>query len=62
MQSEYMGQKAAAEYLAVSETWLGYQRAQKKGPPFIRLSRRAVRYSKAALDKWMRDQQVGAAA
>jgi excisionase family DNA binding protein len=42
----------AAEYLSVSRNFLAERRCHGNGPPFVRLGR-AIRYSKAALDRWV---------
>jgi predicted DNA-binding transcriptional regulator AlpA len=45
-----------AAYLGVSPRSIERWRLQRVGPPFIKLSARAIRYSSAALREW-RDRQ-----
>jgi hypothetical protein len=46
----------AAAFLKVSLSWLAKERATSEGPPFIRIGR-CVRYSKAALLRWLKSQE-----
>jgi predicted DNA-binding transcriptional regulator AlpA len=46
----------AAAFLKVSLSWLAKARATDDGPPFIRIGR-CVRYSKAALLRWLKSQE-----
>jgi hypothetical protein len=46
----------AAAFLKVSLSWLAKARATNDGPPFIRIGR-CVRYSKAALLRWLKMQE-----
>ena len=48
--------KEAAAFLKVSISWMAKARATNNGPPFIRIGR-CVRYSKAALLRWLKSQQ-----
>ena len=52
----------AADYMGLKpgtlETWR-WERGTD-GPPYIRLSRRAVRYRRSDLDAWLDTQTVGA--
>lgn len=48
----------AAEFLGLSPATLADWRWQRKGPPWIRLSRGAVRYDKEALENWLRSKTV----
>jgi excisionase family DNA binding protein len=52
-----MTSSEAAEYLQVSRSWLAKTRMRGDGPPFIKLGRRSVRYSQAALQQWMKSRQ-----
>ena len=44
----------AAEFLSLSPATLADWRWQRKGPPWIPISRGCVRYSKEALEEWLR--------
>jgi predicted DNA-binding transcriptional regulator AlpA len=46
----------AAAFLKVSLSWLAKARATDDGPPFIRIGR-CVRYSKAALLRWLKSRE-----
>ena len=45
-----------AERLKVSPSWLAKARMRGDGPPFIKVGR-AIRYSEATLQQWMRAHQ-----
>ena len=45
-----------ANRLKVSLSWLAKARMRGDGPPFIKIGR-AIRYSEAALQQWMKSQQ-----
>ncbi len=49
---------AAAKYLHVKPTTLEQMRWRGDGPPFVRLSRRAVRYRPEDLDEYIRERLV----
>jgi hypothetical protein len=42
----------------MSIPWLRVARMRKQGPPFLRLSRRAIRYRRADLDDWLASRRV----
>jgi predicted DNA-binding transcriptional regulator AlpA len=46
----------AAEFLRLSLSWLAKSRMRGDGPPFIRAGR-AIRYSEAAMQQWLKSQQ-----
>jgi predicted DNA-binding transcriptional regulator AlpA len=46
----------AAAFLKVSLSWLAKARATNEGPPFVRIGR-CVRYSKAALLRWLKSRE-----
>jgi len=48
--------KDTAAFLKVSVSWLAKARATNDGPPFIRIGR-CVRYSKAALLRWLKSRE-----
>jgi excisionase family DNA binding protein len=45
-----------ADRLKVSLSWLAKARMSGDGPPFIKVGR-AIRYSEAALQQWMKSRQ-----
>ena len=45
-----------AQILKVSLSWLAKARMRGDGPPFIKIGR-AIRYSEAALQQWMKSRQ-----
>jgi predicted DNA-binding transcriptional regulator AlpA len=49
--------KEAAAFLKVSLSWLAKARAANDGPPFVRIGR-CVRYSTAALLRWIKSREV----
>lgn len=54
--SEYLSTKEAAALLGVHAVSMARWRVQGDGPPFIRLSRRAVRYARSSIDSWMQER------
>lgn len=49
---ETLRRKQAAEYLAISQSWLRELERKGEGPPAIRISDRIVRYRVGDLDQW----------
>ena len=49
--------QVAAE-LQVAEKTLANQRSRREGPPYVRVSGGAIRYSRAALTAWLKGRQV----
>lgn len=45
----------AADFLRVSDSWLAKARMRGDGPPFLKVGR-SIRYSRAALVKWLNSQ------
>ncbi len=63
MDKNFMTERQAAEYLSVSTSFLRQSRARDahvEGPPFVRLGR-AIRYSRAAVDRWVEANAVSLA-
>lgn len=64
MSKEILTEKEAAEYITMSQSFLrqdrmnGYRTGRKRGPEFMRLGRRSIRYRKEALDAWLIDNRV----
>lgn len=54
----YLTTEQAAEILGVSPCTLADWRWKRKGPPWVPLSRKCVRYEQAALEKWMESRTV----
>ena len=48
----------AAEFLRLKPSTLVDWRWQRKGPPWIRISRGSVRYSQEALESWVNSKTV----
>ena len=48
----------AAEFLSLATTTLADWRWQRKGPPWIPISRGCVRYSKEALEAWLERRTI----
>lgn len=48
---------AAAEYIALADSTLEKLRLRGDGPPFIRLTSRAIGYDLADLDRWLDGQR-----
>lgn len=65
MYAEYMTAKEASEYTSISMSYLAKLRMgtlEIKGPEFLRIGRRSIRYRKSDLDAWMasRSNECGA--
>jgi predicted DNA-binding transcriptional regulator AlpA len=56
MPDELLEPKEAAEFLKISLSWLAKARAARDGPPFIQIGR-SIRYSKAALLRWLKSRE-----
>lgn len=54
---EYFTVPEAASYLRVSKQLLDKLRHFGGGPVYIRVTQRAIRYERAALDVWMRERR-----
>ena len=53
---ELLEPNEVAALLKVSLSWLAKARAKNDGPPFMRIGR-SIRYSKAALLRWIKSRQ-----
>jgi predicted DNA-binding transcriptional regulator AlpA len=58
---QLIDQRGAAALIGNSERTLERWRAERTGPPYIKLSPRAVRYSRAGLIEWLRSRTVSTA-
>ncbi len=62
MEEHLLTTEQAADYMglrpATLETWRWSRGSD--GPPYVRLSRRAVRYRRSDLDAWLRENTVNA--
>lgn len=59
--SELMTSKEATEYLSLKHNILTVWRHQKVGPPYLKMGpgkKGSVRYSRAALDEWLKTRTV----
>lgn len=50
---EFLTERQVAQMLGFSQRTLANWRKVKKGPPWVLLADRSVRYSKIALNKWI---------
>jgi predicted DNA-binding transcriptional regulator AlpA len=57
-----LDQDSSSALLGVSPRTLERWRAERTGPPFVRLSARAIRYSRVALRRWLSENTVECAA
>lgn len=57
---DLLNPKQAAKLLGLTPETLKLWRAKDAGPPFVRLSPRAVRYRPEDLRKFVADREVGA--
>ncbi len=55
---KHIRRKQAADYLAVSQSWLEKAAVTGNGPPFLRLSPRLVVYDLDDLDVWAAGHRV----
>lgn len=53
-----MDTEEAAAFLGLSARALEARRHQGKGPPYVRISSRAVRYEPVALRQWIEEKTV----
>ena len=53
-----LNQNEAAELLGVAPATLNFWRASGRGPAFVRISKRCVRYRCEDLQKWVDSQRV----
>ncbi len=53
-----LDQAGAAEILGLSPRTLESWRVTGTGPRFVRLGRRAIRYRRAELERWISEQEV----
>jgi len=50
--------REAADYVGLAKSTLDKKRLIGDGPPFVRLSARAIGYDREALDAWLRSRGV----
>jgi hypothetical protein len=55
---EYVTAKEAAEFLRCTTAGLARQRHERRGPPFLRVSNRVVRYRLRDLRVWLESHRV----
>lgn len=56
--SRLLSERQVAERLNISEVTLQEWRCLQKGPPFIRLGSRMVRYRESDIEAWLVEQEV----
>lgn len=59
---EVMREEQAAQYLGVGRRWMQERRIDGTGPPFVRMTARAIRYRKQDLDRWLEENLHGSTA
>lgn len=57
-QSDLMIEAECAHLLRMAPKTLSNQRSRREGPPYVRLSGGAIRYSRQAVRAWIRDRTV----
>ncbi len=50
--SHYLSEQEAANYLSLSPSTLRNWRVAGGGPPFVKISKRCIRYRRSDLDQW----------
>lgn len=55
---DLMTESETAELLSCAPKTLANQRSRREGPPYIRLSRGAIRYSRKAVTNWLEERTV----
>ena len=62
MLQRLVSQNEAAELLGMSPRYLEARRQRGGGPPFIRISARAIRYRTDDLDEWIEKRRANSTA
>ncbi len=57
VENELLNQKQAAKFLGLSHRTLERWRCTGGGPPFIRVSNRAIRYAPDDLHEWLENRK-----
>jgi hypothetical protein len=57
-ETEYLTAMEAAEFLRCTRAALARQRHERRGPPFVRVSNRVIRYRLSDLRTWMESHRV----
>lgn len=58
--AELLTTREAAGYLRLAVTTLEHWRLEGRGPDWIRLSSRQIRYRRADVDRWLAEMNEGA--
>ncbi len=58
MQKALLNQKQAADYIGVKTGTMEIWRYRGGGPPFIRISRRCIRYRPCEIDEWLNKRRA----
>ncbi len=53
---QLLTEKETARLLGMTPRFLQARRVRGNGPPFVRISSRAIRYRVSDLDRWIRDR------
>lgn len=56
--SKLLNTRQASEVLGLSPSSLEHWRTLKKGPPFVRVGTRCIRYRVDDLDAWLNEQLI----
>lgn len=57
MRQRYLTTEQAATYLGYTTQYLRVLRMRGKGPPFIRLTAKSLRYDVEEIDRWMAEKR-----
>jgi len=56
--SRLLTPQETADYLGLPEHTIAKWRSERKGPPYLKLEGRLVRYAASDLDRWLDEQRV----
>ena len=56
---KYLKTEEVSKITGIAEVTLMRWRAQKKGPPYVRLEGWMIRYPKDGLEKWLKEAENG---
>lgn len=58
MEHNLLNEREVAKMLGISPATLNRWRCERVGPDFLRVSRRAIRYRRSDLDRWLEARHV----
>lgn len=58
MESDLLNEREAAQLLSISPATMNRWRCERVGPDFLRVSRRAIRYRRCDLERWLESRRV----